>query len=76
MTPNLTMPQQIPPIVSGHGVIAHAGRCCASAGGTVHFGARYRARVIIRILTQFEDLPQEDLDYLLDKLGDVLNVAA
>jgi hypothetical protein len=26
-------------------------------------------------LTQFEDLPQEDLDYLLDKLGDVLTVA-
>jgi uncharacterized protein (DUF2336 family) len=36
---------------------------------------RYRSRVIIRILTQFEDLPQEDLDYLLDKLGDVLMVA-
>jgi hypothetical protein len=33
---------------------------------------RYRSRVITRILTQFEDLPQEDLDYLLDKLGDVL----
>jgi uncharacterized protein (DUF2336 family) len=37
---------------------------------------RYRSRVITRILTQFEDLPQEDLDYLLDKLGDVLTVAA
>lgn len=37
---------------------------------------RYRARVITRILTQFEDLPQEDLDYLVDKLGDVLTVAA
>jgi uncharacterized protein (DUF2336 family) len=36
---------------------------------------RYRSRVITRILTQFEDLPQEDLDYLLDKLGDVLTVA-
>jgi uncharacterized protein (DUF2336 family) len=35
---------------------------------------RYRSRVITRILTQFEDLPQEDLDYLLDKLGDVLVV--
>ncbi|HME25934.1 MAG TPA: DUF2336 domain-containing protein [Acetobacteraceae bacterium] len=35
---------------------------------------RYRSRVITRILTQFEDLPQEDLDYLLDKLGDVLRV--
>ena len=35
---------------------------------------RYRARVITRILTQFEDLPQEDLDYLVDKLGDVLRI--
>src|SRR5215472_4296783 len=35
---------------------------------------RYRSRVITRILTQFEDLPQEDHDYLLDKLGDVLRV--
>ena len=35
---------------------------------------RYRSRVIARILTQFEDLEQEDLDYLLDKLGDVLRV--
>jgi uncharacterized protein (DUF2336 family) len=37
---------------------------------------RFRSRVITRILTQFEDLPQEDLDYLLDKLGDVLAVPA
>lgn len=36
---------------------------------------RYRSRVITRILTQFEDLPQDDLDYLLDKLGDVLSVS-
>jgi uncharacterized protein (DUF2336 family) len=33
---------------------------------------RYRSRVIARILTQFEDLPQADIDYLLDKLDDVL----
>lgn len=37
---------------------------------------RYRSRVITRILTQFEDLPQEDMDYLVDKLGDVLTVPA
>ncbi len=37
---------------------------------------RFRSRVITRILTQFEDLPQEDLDYLVDKLGDVLSVPA
>jgi uncharacterized protein (DUF2336 family) len=37
---------------------------------------RFRSRVITRILTQYEDLPQEDLDYLLDKLGDVLIIPA
>jgi uncharacterized protein (DUF2336 family) len=36
---------------------------------------RYRSRVITRILTQFEDLPQDDLDYLVAKLSDVLSVA-
>jgi uncharacterized protein (DUF2336 family) len=33
---------------------------------------RYRARVISRILTQFEEFPPEDLDYMLEKLGDAL----
>jgi uncharacterized protein (DUF2336 family) len=33
---------------------------------------RYRARVISRILTQFEEFPAEDLDYMLEKLGDAL----
>lgn len=37
---------------------------------------RYRARVIERVLTQYEDLGPEDIDYLLDKLGDVLSIAA
>ena len=31
-----------------------------------------RARVISRILTQFEEFPPEDLDYMLEKLGDAL----
>lgn len=44
--------------------------------GGEHDKERYRARVITRILTQFEDLPQDDLDYLLDRLGDVLTVTA
>jgi uncharacterized protein (DUF2336 family) len=44
--------------------------------GGAHDRERHRARVIARILTQFEDLPQEDLDYLLDKLGDVLTIHA
>ncbi len=33
---------------------------------------RYRSRVIARILTQFEEFPAEDLDYMLEKLGESL----
>jgi len=33
---------------------------------------RYRSRVITRILTQFEEFPAEDLDFMLEKLGDSL----
>jgi uncharacterized protein (DUF2336 family) len=39
--------------------------------GEPHDRERYRARVIERILTQYEDFGAEDLDYLLEKLGDV-----
>ena len=44
--------------------------------GGEHDKERYRSRVITRILTQFEDMPQEDLEYLLDRLGDVLTATA
>jgi len=37
---------------------------------------RYRARIIERILTQYEGFGEEDLDYLLDKLGDFITRAA
>ncbi|MDR3450474.1 MAG: DUF2336 domain-containing protein [Alphaproteobacteria bacterium] len=40
--------------------------------GEPHDRERHRARVIERILTQYEDFGADDLDYLLDKLGDVL----
>lgn len=36
--------------------------------GQPHDRERYRRRVLERILTQFEDMNPEDLDYLLDKL--------
>lgn len=36
---------------------------------------RYRRRMIERILTQYEDLANEDLDYLLGKLADVARAA-
>ncbi|MEJ0063361.1 MAG: DUF2336 domain-containing protein [Alphaproteobacteria bacterium] len=34
---------------------------------------RYRCTVIERILTQFEDMQQEDIEYLIDKLGDMMD---
>jgi uncharacterized protein (DUF2336 family) len=43
--------------------------------GGAHDLERYRARVLARILTQFEGFDRDDLDYLVDKLGDVLAVA-
>lgn len=36
---------------------------------------RYRARVITRVLSQCEDFSTDDLDYLVNKLGDVLTPA-
>jgi len=36
---------------------------------------RYRGRVITRILSQCEEFAPDDLDYLVDKLGDVLPAA-
>ncbi len=37
---------------------------------------RYRRRMIERILTQYEDLATEDVDYLLNKLGNLARAAA
>ncbi|WP_207477701.1 DUF2336 domain-containing protein [Arenibaculum pallidiluteum] len=37
---------------------------------------RHRRRMIERILTQYEDMGSEDLDYLLDKLSDMIRPAA
>ncbi len=36
---------------------------------------RFRSRVITRILTQFDDFDQDDLDYLVARLEDVLIAA-
>lgn len=44
--------------------------------GEPHELERYRARVITRVLTQAEDFDPGDVDYLVDKLGDALNLAA
>ncbi len=44
--------------------------------GGDHDRERYKARVMERILTQYESLGQENLDYLLEKLGDLSGVSA
>ncbi len=44
--------------------------------GGNHDLERYRARVIERVLTQFEDFSEEDVEYLLAKLGDIVSVAS
>lgn len=44
--------------------------------GGEHDLERYRARVITRILTQFEEFGADDLDYLVNKLGDAVAAAA
>lgn len=44
--------------------------------GADHDQERYRQRVIERILTQYEDFNLEDLNYLLDKLSDLVDKAA
>ena len=44
--------------------------------GGEHDLQRYRARVIERILTKYEGLEAEDVDYLLNKLGDLIKPAA
>lgn len=43
--------------------------------GGAHDTERFRARVIERVLTQFEGLEAEDTDYLLAKLGDIIQIA-
>lgn len=44
--------------------------------GGDHDRERYQERVIERILTQYQDMSNEDLDYLLDKLGTTVGSAA
>lgn len=41
--------------------------------GGEHDRERYKARVIERVLTQFEDVGSDDFDYLLTKLGDIIS---
>lgn len=43
--------------------------------GGDHDRERYKARVIERVLTQFEDVGSDDFEYLLNKLGDIMSSA-
>jgi uncharacterized protein (DUF2336 family) len=43
-------------------------------GSGEHDPERCHSRIITQLLTQFADLPRDDLDYLLDKLGNVVSV--
>ncbi len=43
--------------------------------GNPHDLERYRARAIERILTKCETMEGENVDYLLNKLGDVLRIS-
>lgn len=42
--------------------------------GEAHDRERHRRRMIERILTQYEDLAADDLEYLLEKLGDLMQL--
>jgi hypothetical protein len=67
-----TLPQRFLPAVRVAIDVVHE----TEMDGGDHDRERYQARVIERVLTQFEDFGAEDLDYLLDKLGDILSIAA
>lgn len=43
--------------------------------GGNHDRERYKAKVIERVLTQFEDVGSDDFEYLLNKLGDIMSAA-
>jgi uncharacterized protein (DUF2336 family) len=65
------MPPGLLPIVRGALDVVHE----TELDGGQQDIERYRARVIERVLTQFENTSSEDLDYLLAKLGDIMAAA-
>jgi uncharacterized protein (DUF2336 family) len=63
------MPAGLLPIVRAALDVVHE----TELDGGDHDVERYRARVIERVVTQFEDINSEDVDYLLVKLGDIVS---
>jgi uncharacterized protein (DUF2336 family) len=66
------MPPEFFQIVRGSIDVLHE----TSMDGGEHDRERYRARAIERVLTKFENMDAENVDYLLTKLGDVLTPAS
>ena len=66
------MPLDLLPLVRGAIDVLHE----TTMDGGENDLERYRATVIERVLTKFEDLDDENIDYLLRKLGDILNTTA
>lgn len=62
------MPPNMLPVVSAALSVVHE----TEMDGQAYDRERYRATVIERVLTQFEDVGSDDFDYLLSKLGDIM----
>lgn len=64
-----TMPPNMMPVIRAALDVVHE----TEMDGAAHDMERYRARVIERVLTQFEDVGSDDFEYLLNKLGDIMS---
>ena len=64
-----SMPPSMMPVVRAALDVVHE----TEMDGEAHDIERYRARVIERVLTQFEDYCSDDFEYLLNKLGDIIS---
>lgn len=62
------MPTNMMPVIRAALEVVHE----TEMDGGDHDRDRYKARVIERVLTQFEDVGSDDFEYLLNKLGDIM----
>jgi uncharacterized protein (DUF2336 family) len=65
------MPPNMMPVIRAALEVVHE----TKMDGEEHDRERYKARVIERVLTQFEDVGSDDFEYLLNKLGDIMATA-
>ncbi|HBM90631.1 MAG TPA: hypothetical protein DD400_01955 [Rhodospirillaceae bacterium] len=66
-----SMPANMMPVIRAALEVVHE----TELDGQMHDRERYKARVIERVLTQFEDVGSDDFEYLLNKLGDIVSLA-